>query len=754
VHSIADDGLPGILGYVDPWSVQPGDELRCMVSSAEPSFFAQLLQYSGCGAQDPSRPGADSCWEAMDSPINGTHAGKRQPLTAGSYGLIDGRGVRVGDSRYFSLLTWVWPTRPGYGLQGLIGVSLGREYMGLGLDMSGSPCFFLGDGDSSEVTTISTSVPLVSHRWYLVGTTLDTLTGRVTVRQHPLRPYPMLEVDAEKTGRLTHDLASATIESVILGAASLEPEGNDAHRIRAPRASFDGKLDRPSVSRVNLSSGTFDTLGKGGEPRDFRSSCVAEWDLSEGIPTRHIQDVAGHGMHGKTVNTPARGVTGHNWTGEFLDWRQAPEQYGAIHFHVDDLDDAGWDTSLSFRVPHAMRSGVYAVQLTTSSCHYAIPFFVRAGSRNPKADICVLIPTFTYLAYSNFAAGAVDPVMMTGSPQTANVFDDAIDKHRELGWSLYNTHVDGSGIAYSSRRRPMLDLQPEYHDRVLGTGWTFSSDLHLIAWLNAKKIKFDVMTDEDLHRDERNALSGYKILITGSHPEYVSSAIWGAIDGYVQSGGRLMYLGGNGFYYVMNTLPDRPFVVEVRRGMSASRTWDGAPGEGCLSATGEPGGLWRHRGQAPQRLVGVGFCAQGGGDSSGYLLTAERFDGRVSRMFDGIEDGEVIGDFGGVEGSAGNELDRADSLLGTPAHALVVATSEGMHSDYYQRAIEEVLMMMPDQGGTKSQDVRADIVFFETQDRGAVFSVGSIFWSASLWHDNYANSVSRLTENVLRLFLQ
>lgn len=740
------------MGYLDRWSAQPGDELRCMVSSAEPTFSAQLLRYAGCLGQDPSGPGADGCWEALDSPVNGPHAGKRQPLIAGSYGLIDGRGARVGDGRYFSLLTWVWPTRPGAGQQGLIGVELGQDYLGLGLDSSGAPCFYLGDSATEDVTVISTSVPLVSHRWYLVGASLDTLTGRVTVRQHPLRPYPIVEVDAEIEARLSRDLRPATIERLVLGASRLADGHRSAHGRRAPRDSFDGKLDRPGVSTMDLSSDSFSILANGGEPPGYSSRRLAEWELSKGIPTTQLEDVSGRGMHGTTINSPARGVTGHNWTGEFLDWRQAPEQYGAVHFHVDDIDDADWEATLAFRLPEETTSGIYAIRLSAGA-DFIIPLFVRPLTDGAKADVCFLIPAFTYLAYGHFAEGAVDPVTMSGSVQSANAFDGAIDGHRELGWSLYNCHLDGSGITYSSRKRPLLDLQPDYHDRVLGTGWTFSSDLHLAAWLTAKNIPFDVMTDEDLHRDEQHALSGYKVLITGSHPEYISAAIWDAIDAFAQSGGRLMYLGGNGFYSVMNTLPDRPHVVEIRRGQAGVRTWDGAPGEGFLSATGEPGGLWRHRGRAPQRLVGVGFCAQGGGDSAGYALTNERLDSRVSRIFAGIA-GEVVGDFGGDEGAAGNELDRVDSVLGTPAHALVTATSEGMHSDYYQRAIEEVLMMMPDQGGTKSREVRADMVFFETGGGGAVFSVGSIYWSASLWHDNYTNSISQLTENALRLFLE
>ena len=49
--------------------------------------------------------------------------------------------------------------------------------------------------------------------------------------------------------------------------------------------------------------------------------------------------------------------------------------------------------------------------------------------------------------------------------------------------------------------------------------------------------------------------------------------------------------------------------------------------------------------------------------------------------------------------------------------------------------------------------MRADMVFFETPAGGAVFSTGSIAWAGSLRHDNYGNNVSRITDNVLRRFI-
>jgi N,N-dimethylformamidase len=38
-------------------------------------------------------------------------------------------------------------------------------------------------------------------------------------------------------------------------------------------------------------------------------------------------------------------------------------------------------------------------------------------------------------------------------------------------------------------------------------------------------------------------------------------------------------------------------------------------------------------------------------------------------------------------------------------------------------------------------------------DGGAVFSVGSIAWAGSLFHNKYQNNVSQITGNVLRRFL-
>jgi N,N-dimethylformamidase len=113
----------------------------------------------------------------------------------------------------------------------------------------------------------------------------------------------------------------------------------------------------------------------------------------------------------------------------------------------------------------------------------------------------------------------------------------------------------------------------------------------------------------------------------------------------------------------------------------------------------------------------------------------------------------MIGNFGLIGGgAAGLELDRADPALGTPPHALVLASSVG-HSDAYQLVVEELLASQAGTGGAENALVRADMVFFENSHGGGVFSTGSIAWAGSLSYNNYDNNVSRITANVLNRFL-
>jgi N,N-dimethylformamidase len=324
--------------------------------------------------------------------------------------------------------------------------------------------------------------------------------------------------------------------------------------------------------------------------------------------------------------------------------------------------------------------------------------------------------------------------------------------HPELGLSTYDVHSDGSGVCFSSARRPIVAMRPKFR-HITGSVWNFPADLHLVDWLEASGFDYDVATDLELHEEGCELLGRYRAVLTGTHPEYCSSRMLDGFEEYLSSGGRVMYLGGNGFYWATEWHPEKPWLIEVRKAEAGARAWQAAPGEYHLSASGERSGLWRNRGRPPQKLFGVGFCAHGWDKSSPYVQLPDARDPRAAFVMAGIGPDERIGDFGLVGGgAAGYELDRYDLALGTPAEALLLATSIG-HSDAYWRVSEELFVVSPGAGGTEDFQVRADVVYFTTRSGGAVFSTGSIAWCGSLSHNGYDNNVSRMTANVLSRFL-
>ena len=521
---------------------------------------------------------------------------------------------------------------------------------------------------------------------------------------------------------------------------------------------FNGKLEHPRLFTRSLDTEELDTLAKGGDPQRI-SGLAAAWDFAGSPP--HTSDVVDNGpnnVHGSFVNYPMRGLTGHNWDATVFRRNEAPEQYGAVHFHADDFDDSRWEYDFKFEIPASLRSGYYAAHLQGAGEDDYVPFFVSPPPGVRNADIAFLAPTASYLAYANeripTSSGDTDFSGLTNIPIVLDPLDEFLGEHREYGSSIYDVHTDGSGISYSTSRRPLISMRANHRHWVTGCPRGYSFDLYMIDWLERKEFNYDVITDEDLHFQGLDRLSGYKVVVTGSHPEYWSRTMLNALEDYLAQGGRLLYVGGNGFYWSTAWDPKKPYIIEVRRGLAGSRTWDSHPGEQELASNGEHCGIWRHLGRPPNALVGIGFAGQGWDlDTPGYRRLSDSFDARAAFIFEGVGADEEIGEFGLVmNGAAGDEVDRVDHALGTPTHALLLATSADFHSDYYLVCHEDLLVTQSEIHGSDNANLRADMVYFETTNGGAVFSVGSINWIGSLSHNDYDNNVSRITENVLRDF--
>jgi N,N-dimethylformamidase len=394
---------------------------------------------------------------------------------------------------------------------------------------------------------------------------------------------------------------------------------------------------------------------------------------------------------------------------------------------------------------------VYGIRLRTAGSTDVVPFAVLPAAGSTR-KVLVVLSTFTYLAYANERMYEGDSTALSSREIVLDERDHARTGRPEFGLSQYDVHRDGSGVVFSSARRAIINMRVDYHMWLMGGGRAIAGDMYLVEWLHRKGIDFDVITDLELHERGADGLKPYSVVITGSHPEYFSGAMLDALQGYRDDGGKLMYLGGNGFYQVTGVVSADPLVVEIRRGNSGVRIWESPPGECHLAASGEPGGIWRHRGRAPQKLVGVGFCAQGWDKASPFTRSAAGRDESVAWIFDGV-DGDTIGTAGRLlGGAAGDELDRVDAALGTPPGTVLLASSSD-HTDYYQRCIEEIGMNVAGAGGgAQDPEVRADMVYLEVPGGGAVFSVGSITWTGSMLTEDEDPTTSRVTENVLRRF--
>ena len=400
-------------------------------------------------------------------------------------------------------------------------------------------------------------------------------------------------------------------------------------------------------------------------------------------------------------------------------------------------------------VPADAPSGVYALRLEADGGpEFWVVFYVRPPRRGPRAPVAFLASTATYLAYSNYRArmrpGPAE--LFIGALPTVDTTDLLLMHHPELGGSTYDTHSDGSGVCHVSRLRPIVNTRPT------GRLWNLFLDLCLLDWLEVHDQPCDVITDDDLHAEGLPLLDGYAVVLTGCHPEYFSREMMDALAAYLGRGGRLMYMGGNGFYWrdVVPAFPPRDDRAAPGRGRHPRLGGSGRRVlpqldrrvRGALAAAGP---RTQHAGRRGLRGPGLRPVV---------LLPAylREPNPRARFIFDGIE-GDILGDFGlAGGGAAGLELDAFNASLGSPGWALVVASSEN-HSNAFQLVNEEMNVSFAGADGQFSPAVRADMVFYEHPGGGAVFSTGSIAYVGSLAHQGYDNTISRLTLNVLRRFL-
>ncbi len=733
-----------IIGYADKLTVAPGEVISFKVSSAGDQDYRASIVRLISGDPNPLSPGIQ--FADIPSDVDGTYPSRFQRVKLGSYANVD-TGEALKDLKSFTLSALIWPTTPDKPEQGVMAKIDARGGFALVIGPNGAEARLV-HADGTE-TRVNVGKHLRERRWACVWCSYDGEAAALTVGQFQM--HPEYGVDTDGVAKVTASSPGGDGNTDLL-IASLDAEG--------PQTCFNGKIEQPTIQKTAFTAEPNGILSL----EQFNTDILASWDFSQNISGLEIMDIGKLGLHGRIINLPARGMTGSKWSGQEMNWQQRPEEYGAIHFHDDDIDDCKWETDFQFKLPDGIKSGIYAARLCLGSGEDFIPFFVRPRRGEQQADFCLVIPTFTYVIYANHARGnTTEGYLAKANAWAARPWTP--DQYPDFGLSTYNFHNDGSGICHTTRLRPILNMRPGYisiANSFAASGLRhLPADLHIVQWLESKGIDYDILTDEDLDKEGASVLEGYKAIATASHPEYHTQESRQAFFDYAHKlGGRLLYLGGNGFYWRIARHKQIDGVYEIRRAEGGIRAWASDPGEYWNAFDGAYGGLWRRSGKPPQSLVGLGFTSQGLFQGSYYRRKPASYDKKYAWIFEGIDD-EFIGDFGfSGGGAAGYELDRADSMLGTPPNAVVLASSEA-HQAHFVLVHEEQLTHVDTvprsaqpPGGRPEDLIRADIIYFDTPEGGGVFSTGSITFAGSLPWNGGDNNVSRMVENVIRNFLK
>ncbi len=394
---------------------------------------------------------------------------------------------------------------------------------------------------------------------------------------------------------------------------------------------------------------------------------------------------------------------------------------GSLHFHTDDLDDCRWPVTQTIPVPPDTPAGLYAVVVDDGATSVEVPFVVPG-----RAEVMLLVPTLTWQAYGNLGRSPED----------------------WPGRSHYSLHADGSPVVVTTARRPCPTLSPRARLEVDG-GDGFAAngsvvthlmmaDLYAWHWLESEGMAPGIVDDRELHSDGVDGLGDARLLVLSAHPEYWTERMLDAFDTFLNRGGSVIYLGGNGLYWVTSLHPEAPHLMEVRR-WGGSQTCSVEPGDREHQFEDQIGGLWADSDRPPSASVGVSFSGFGA-DCLEFVRTEDGKSEEWDWVFEGV--GDVFG-AEGINTGAGNEFDAFDPGMPTPGVSVVLATAGPSAPDHFG-TFESGRGRAPDPA------VRADLVMTRTPAGGLVLAIGSITASGCLVVQDSPAPLRRLCTNVVR----
>lgn len=325
----------------------------------------------------------------------------------------------------------------------------------------------------------------------------------------------------------------------------------------------------------------------------------------------------------------------------------------------------GWSGTFDLRVAEDWVPGLYSAACTDAEGTTCDITFVVKPSPAARSGIAVLANANTWLAYN--------------------------------GWGGQSKY---SGPARTSFLRPMPGAAPAA-DMHLTRG-----ELWILGWLESHGHRPDVYTDIDFHDDGCDPAQ-YACLVVGTHPEYWTTQMYDNAAAYLDGGGSLVYLAGNGIFEVGEYDNGRTEMI-FRLGI------EGGPREDAL---------FRQLGRPERSLVGVA-TERCGVEGSPFVVQAAHHP-----LFAGtaVSNGDVFGDaglntgFGNGKASAW-EVDTSDGPGATSTAPADCAMSPRVVP---LSALPEGLVVLA-AGRPDARGAGGEITFYDHPGGGFVFAAGSL----------------------------
>ena len=358
------------------------------------------------------------------------------------------------------------------------------------------------------------------------------------------------------------------------------------------------------------------------------------------------------------------------------------------------------------------RSGLYYFHTQTRSGRaFSFPWIVAPAK--PTCRLAVLAANINWNCYNSFG-GRSNYIHCAEFPMTPTVNSrQDLDRYTDPEHIFYDRE-DYAPLSFD-RPEPFnhIDFAEQITDPIEGRQACHlaPAEWRFYGWLEREGIAFDLYAETQLH-DGTLKLDDYDVLVTHTHPEYWSRAMFTELKDWVfRRGGKLIYLGGNGLNCEVEF--NTPTSIIVRNGDKREQRRKNLDSR------------MHERIESEAALLGVVYTDAGAMTGAPYKVVDPE---HWSLAGTGLKAGDLFGlkslHMRCPGGASGHETDKRSPS--SPQNAHLIAR------------------------GTNRDDGGAEMIYFDTPGGGAVFSAGSINYVSSLPVDEH---ISRVTKNVIEKML-